>query len=376
MIDILQLEGVHPIDCRNEDGCIVITIQPSGDHLVTYPEWILKCFEKYDNGAKIVDVQDPNVVYTIKDNIEELDLITEDDLEEFKAARFKTIRDISNHDFKETTHPDLFKATDRVARLFNQKLKMLKQAIELQEIAFDKAKADGNDEGAEKAEFERKQLDVELQTLMRFKGNLDKFSRIYSYVAQLIDFGDPELENFSAFTKLLSKRLNGMSAKEIDISGLVLTGFGIFKKKVNTDGNTDHPEADGPQPLAPIQGTANGDLQPTKMTYLKEVIELIAQTFGDISNREEQVLYINHLLTILRKNDVVMAQIESNQAEEIVLQGNLPSATKGAIIKALTSHQDLSALLLKTDAQAMQNVIKVLYKLLKEGETIDVHRLT
>ena len=145
---------------------------------------------------------------------------------------------------------------------------------------------------------------------------------------------------------------------------------------MNTDGNTDHPEADGPQPLAPIQGTANGDLQPTKMTYLKEVIELIAQTFGDISSREEQVLYINHLLTILRKNDVVMAQIESNQAEEIVLQGNLPSATKGAIIKALTSHQDLSALLLKTDAQAMQNVIKVLYKLLKEGETIDVHRLT
>ena len=38
MIDILQLEGVHPIDCRNEDGCIVITIQPSGDHLVTCPE--------------------------------------------------------------------------------------------------------------------------------------------------------------------------------------------------------------------------------------------------------------------------------------------------------------------------------------------------
>jgi len=38
MIDILQLEGVHPIDCRNEDGYIVITIQPSGNHLVTCPE--------------------------------------------------------------------------------------------------------------------------------------------------------------------------------------------------------------------------------------------------------------------------------------------------------------------------------------------------
>lgn len=38
MIDILQLEGVQPIDYRNEDGCIVITVQPSGDHLETCPE--------------------------------------------------------------------------------------------------------------------------------------------------------------------------------------------------------------------------------------------------------------------------------------------------------------------------------------------------
>ena len=38
MIDILQLDGVQPIDYRNEDGCIVITVQPSGDHLETCPE--------------------------------------------------------------------------------------------------------------------------------------------------------------------------------------------------------------------------------------------------------------------------------------------------------------------------------------------------
>jgi type I restriction enzyme R subunit len=32
--------------------------------------------------------------------------------------------------------------------------------------------------------------------------------RTYSYIAQLIDFGDPELENFAAFAKLLQKRLS------------------------------------------------------------------------------------------------------------------------------------------------------------------------
>lgn len=38
MIDILQLEGVQPIDCRHEDGFIVITVQANGDHLETCPE--------------------------------------------------------------------------------------------------------------------------------------------------------------------------------------------------------------------------------------------------------------------------------------------------------------------------------------------------
>lgn len=67
---------------------------------VNDPAWILKCFQKYDSGAAIADVQDPNIVYTIKDNIEELDLITEEDLEEFKSARFKTIRDNRKLTFK------------------------------------------------------------------------------------------------------------------------------------------------------------------------------------------------------------------------------------------------------------------------------------
>ena len=341
---------------------------------VNDPKWVLQCFKKYDNGAEIVDIQDPNVVYTIKDNIEELDLITQDDLKEFTKARFKMVRNFSKQAFNESSHPELFKVTDRVARLFNQKLKMLKQAIELQEVAFDQAKAANNQDGMEKAEFERKLLDTELQSLLRFKGNLAKFSRIYAYLAQLIDFGDPELEVFSAFSKLLSKRLDGVSAKEIDISGLVLSGFGIFKTKQEETGGSPFDLEDKGRPLKPIEGKSNFELQPTKMTYLTEVIELIAQSFGDISTREEQVVYINHLATILRKNDVVMAQIENNP-KSTALQGNLPTAAKGAIIQALTSHQELSSLLLKTDDQAMDNVIKVLYTLLKENEIIDVRNL-
>src|SRR5690554_668583 len=338
---------------------------------VNDPEWILKCFKKYDSGAEIIDAQDFNVVYTIKDNIEELGLFGIEDLEEFKAARFKTIREITNGKFTENSHPELYKATDRVARLYNQKLKMLQQAIRVEIESYNRAKANGNDQGADKAEYERKKLDIELQTLTRFKGNLAKFSRIYTYIAQMIDLGDPELENFSAFTKLLSKRLNGVSRKEVDISGLVLTGFGIIKQEIK-----DEEDIGGgkPMPLASIQGTQNGDISASPMAYISEIIETLGHTFGDIGTKEQQVLFLNSILAVLFKDNIVMAQIENN-TEENIMKGNLPNATTGAIIESFTQFEELSAYSLTEGNRVIERLIPMLAKLLKEGRYVSLEDL-
>ncbi len=334
---------------------------------VNDPDWILKCFQKYDSGAEIFSVQDPNVIYTIKDNLDEVGLYTHDDLEAFKLARFKTIKDLTTSSSSQATHPELFKVTDALTRRFNQDVKQLKQDIEKFERLYDQAKADGNEAGMLKADFDRKEKDAELQKLLRFKGDLAKFGTVYSYIAQLLDLGDPELENFAAFSRLLSKRLDGQSAKDIDVSGLVLTGYGIFKRKTETPAdNIDESDL----PLTPIMGTKNSDIAPTKLNYLREIVQLISQTFGDLSTREEQVVYINHLTTILRKNDTVMAQIKNNP-KEIAMQGNLPRAARSAIMQALSSHQKLSSLLLKDSDQALDSVIYILYQLLRSGETID-----
>ncbi|TMQ79052.1 hypothetical protein, partial [Escherichia coli] len=43
----------------------------------------------------------------------------------------------------------------------------------------------------------------------------------------LIEFVDPELENFAAFAHLLSRRLKGVTPENIDLSALVLEKFKI-----------------------------------------------------------------------------------------------------------------------------------------------------
>ncbi|MUG77357.1 type I restriction endonuclease subunit R [Commensalibacter melissae] len=333
-------------------------------------EWIEKCFKKYDSGAEILNIQDPNIVYTIKDHLDEVNLYTKDDLEKFKIARFKTIKDINNNNFSAIKHPDLFKSTDHIVRLYNERLKKLKEDIAFLRDEFDNAVKEGNKDSADKAEFERKSLDVELQKLTDFKSNLGKFGRIYTYVAQLIDFGDPALENFAAFSKLVAKRLNGLGVQEVDISGLVLTGYGIFK---NTKEDPTEDEKDQSSPLVPIISNNNKEKQPSNLIYLKEIIDKISAIFGDISTSAEHIIFINHLISIVRKDSVVMAQIKNN-SEETALKGNLQTSVKNAVFTAFISHQQAASLLLK-DKQAMSDFTKLLYSLLKDDKNLNLKDL-
>ncbi len=68
-------------------------------------------------------------------------------------------------------------------------------------------------------------------SLTDFKAGLARFGRLYAYVAQLVDLGDPDLEVFAAFSKLLANRLDGVPASEIDLHGIALTGYDIVERE-------------------------------------------------------------------------------------------------------------------------------------------------
>ncbi|MCT7343972.1 hypothetical protein N5K55_34600 [Pseudomonas aeruginosa] len=59
--------------------------------------------------------------------------------------------------------------------------------------------------------------------------------RSYEYIAQLIDFGDPSLEAFASYARLLRKRLKGITAEQVDLGDLKLSHYRI-KKGSNLSG--------------------------------------------------------------------------------------------------------------------------------------------
>jgi type I restriction enzyme R subunit len=316
----------------------------------------------YDDGAQIDDVQDVNVVYEVKETLDAQGLYESEDLKEFKEARFKTIRDITHA--QEPQHKALYAATERPTRLFNQRLKMLRDAIGMWEVAYEKAHSTGDDAAMKSADHHRREHADQIKTLIAFKSGLGRFVRTYAYIAQLVDFGDPELENYAAFVKLLQKRLNGESPESVDLKGLVLTGFDIKRKD---DVPADEDQLLVLQPIGPGSGGSKGE----DPHYLAEIIDRLNRLFGEATPLRDQATFVNHIVAIARENDVVMAQVENNTREQ-ALKGNLPGAVQQGVVRALTSHQKLATLVLKSDRQSMGALTDMIYELIRDRKDIDM----
>lgn len=332
---------------------------------VNDPANVRRAFAMYDDGAQIDDMQDLNVVYEIKETIDAQGLYEAEDLAAFKEARFKTIRDITQA--QEPQHKAIYAATERPTRLFNQRLKMLREAVNTWESVYEKAHSQGDTAGMKTADHHRREHADQIKTIMIFKAGLGRFCRTYAYIAQLIDFGDPELENYAAFAKLLQKRLNGEPPESVDLKGLVLTGFDI-KSKDDADGDEDEPPV--LKPVGPGTGGGKGD----DPHYLHEIIDRLNHLFGNATPLRDQATFVNHIVSIARENDVVMAQVENNTREQ-ALKGNLPGAVQQGVVRALTSHQKLATLVLKSDRQAMSALTDVIYELIRERRDIDLDDL-
>lgn len=331
---------------------------------VNEPENVRRAFAKYDAGAVIHETQDLDVVYDIRRQLDAHGIYEPADLEAFKTARFKSLRAITGS--REPEHKDLYAATERPTRIYNENLKLLREAIANWDAAYERARGTGNEASMKLADHHRRESAEQMAALTAFRSGLGRFCRAYAYIAQLIDFGDPDLENFAAFAKLLGKRLDGVPADRVDLKGLVLSGFDI---KARTEEEAEDAEAPVLQPLG-----AGGGGKADQPNYLKEIIDRLNRLFGDATPLRDQAMFVNHIAAIAKESDVVMAQVENNTREQ-ALKGNLPGAVQQGVVRALTSHQKLATQVLKSDRQAMAALTDLIYELIRDRRMVDLDGL-
>jgi type I restriction enzyme R subunit len=337
---------------------------------VNDPDSVLAAFATYDSGAAIETVQALNVIYEIKDRLDEAGVYHAAHLDAFKIARYATAQAFTGK--TEPEHKALFAATQAPTDYSNHLLKDRRHEARSAENAYQNAKSIGDQDGMKAADHRRSLADAAIGGLTDFKVTLDRFCRTYAYIAQLIELNDPDLENFATFAKLLSNRLDGVTPDEIDLKGLTLTGFEI-KPREPAGGGPDGPEDDDLvlKPAGPGGSPMPGGVP----VYLLDLIRRLNSLFGDAAPVSDQAAFVNQIASIAQENQVVMAQVGQSE-KELAMKGNLPGAVQGAVVRSMTSNNALAKLLLKGDRQAMGILTDIIYDILKSGDKLDVDAFT
>lgn len=325
------------------------------------PQTIIDAFKTYDEGAELADVQDPNVVYDIQALLDEVGIYNQNDLEDYKKASEKAL--IGNPD-DETLHKKMYAATQRAADVFNAKFKSLTDTIRQYEQAFETAHQAGDKKAAEIAENKRSELTKEREVLNRFKSNLSRFVRVYSYVSQLIEMGDASLENFSGFAKLLAKRLNGIPQEQIDLSGLVLKGYAIKRRDMPGEANAEQ--------LQPI-GANESEATDREKKFLNELVEQASQLFGDITPQDSQLYLTFQIANEVMKNEKCVEQIANNSREQAI-KGEMSDFIKQQVVKAM-NNQNANARTLLKDSDNMESFIGMIHDVIEHGEELKLSNI-
>ena len=332
---------------------------------VNEPQVILDAFAKYDKGARIQDVQNPNVIYDLQADLDKAGIYKQSEVDAYAAVRFKSA--IAFAAGEQAQHKELYDATSEPTERFNDQVIQQRAAILAAEAAYEVAKSQGNEAGMKQADATRKAHAEALQRLMDFKSGLTRFGSLYTYIAQTIDLGDPGLEAFASFARLLAKRLHGVPPEQVDVSALVLTGFDI--KPEDMPGSEEPPKEEAVilKPVGP-----GGGGQAELLVYLRQVIARLNSIFGEATPLTDRVALVNHLADIVREDANTVAQIRNNP-RDVAMNGNIKGTVQSALVRALGSHTDLVTQVLKNDKQALAPLVGLLYEMVKDGQNIDLN---
>lgn len=317
---------------------------------------ILAAFKTFHRDAQMADIQDPNIVYDIKQRLDGMFIYEQAEVEAFGNA----IVDLK------VTHQKLYALTQPATDRFNGKLKTLNDAIDLWEKAWEKAHDEGSEKDMEYADTQRSEYCKARDELMIFSESLSKFVRSYEYIAQLIEFGDPSLEAFASYARLLRKRLKGITPEQVDLGDLKLSHYKL-KKGDNLSGVAVVSETPG---LYGITDSGLRDARDREKKYLAELIEKLNNAFGKDVSDTDQVSFAIQVSEKLRTDSVVMAQVKNNDLDQ-AMKADLPVKAIQAIAGAMSSNTSMATKLLSDEA-TREVFLTVIYELLKKDAGADL----
>ena len=297
---------------------------------VNDPAEVLESFKAYYATATLSNVTDPHLVLDLRAKLDSAGLY--DDFEVNRVVEVEMNPNSKQSDLEKAIAP----VADRLLKQFTAAKEILKNA-----------KANNNEKSAKEA---KDQMD----SLLLFRTDMQTFQRIYTFLSQIFDYGNTDIEKRSIFYKRLLPLLKfGRERDGVDLSQVVLTHHNlknIGKQSMSLRGN-EYPTLD------PITEAGSGMVREKEQALLSEIIEKVNDLFkGDLTDNDKLV-YVNKVLRgKLLESETLAKQAANNSKEQFANSPDLKNELMNAIISALDAHNLMSSQAL--DSEEVRNGIK------------------
>ncbi|BBM86643.1 type I restriction endonuclease subunit R [Candidatus Uabimicrobium amorphum] len=302
---------------------------------VNNAEEVRAAFEPYYRTAELTDMSDPNLVYDMQDKLNASRLYTLEEVDAFAIAFY---------DPKNKTQEKLESIIQPAVDRFNNRYKQTRDELLNLERNLHYAKKDKDKIRIGNIQVEIKETREQIDELKIFKRDLGSFSRYYEFVSQIIAFGDTDLEKLNIFSRFLFRHLKTEKTSDpINLNDVVLTHYRLSKLQQHAI------KLEAEQKLQPTNALGSAKGKDPKKDRMSQIIQQINDLFRDADLMENYSLsYFSALTDILVQDKQIIDQVKNNPKDK-VMKGNLPGATKNAIMDSLTAHETMATMLLQNE---------------------------
>ena len=300
---------------------------------VNDPEDILAAFKTYYTTATLSNVTDANLVLNLRAKLDGTGFY-----DDFEVNRVVEV------EMNPASKQSQLEAA--IAPVADRLLKQFKAAQQ----SFKTAKANKDEKSAQAAK------DV-MDSLLLFRADMTAFQRLYTFLSQIFDYGNTDIEKRSMFYKRLIPLLKfGREREGVDLSQVVLTHHNLKNRGKQTLQLQDkeYPKLD------PITEAGTGAVQEKEKAYLNEIIEKVNDLFKGELTDNDKLVYVNNVIRgKLMESQVLIQQAANNSKEQFANSPDLKRELVNAIISALDAHTEMSSQALGSDAvqQGLKDIL-------------------
>lgn len=289
---------------------------------INEPVEILKAFKTYFETAELEANTDPHLVYDLRAKLD-----ASGHYDEFEVERVVKV-ELDPKGTQAQLSAAIAPVADRLLKKFTA-AKAIKKASE--------------DCGDEKGVQDAKDV---MDGLLLFKGDMISFVRLYSFLSQIFDYGNTDIEKRFLFYKRLIPLLEfGRERDTVDLSKVILTHHNL---RSTGKQNLNLTLGEGIK-LKPMDAVGTGSVQEKEKALLNEIIEKVNDLFEGELTDNDRLVYVNGLIMKMVENETLVQQAANNSKEQFANSPDLKNAIMDAIMDALDAHTTMSTQALNSE---------------------------